>query len=107
AKLALDAFKGGKLIKNVEKKGKDGRTIYGSKHADSSMTARFDLKLPTNGPASVAASAYREAGAPCNIAISINGHEVFHGPEPAETASAWSTQTFNVPEGIIQAGRNE
>ena len=107
AKLELTSFKGGVIVKNVAKKGRDGRTIYGQKHADAAMTARFDLKLPSNGPASVSANAYRDAKAPCTIAIQINGHEVFRGPEPADAADTWSVQSFKVPDGIIQAGRNE
>ena len=106
AKLSVDTFKGGRVVKNFDLKPKDARVIN-PKAPEASMAARFDLKLPTHGPASILVEACRTSATPCAIAVVLNGHELFHGPDPSTVSNAWSVETFSVPDGIIQPGRNE
>ena len=106
AKLSVDSFKGGKAVKNFDLKPKDARVVN-PKAPETSMAARFDLKLPTHGVASIIVEACRTSATPCAIAVVLNGHELFHGPDPSTVSNAWSVETFSVPDGIIQPGRNE
>ena len=106
AKIGLDGFNGGRVMKDLAKKGTDGKTLYGQKTPETTSTARFDLKLPTSGPATVLLNTVRWNKEPCAYSVGINGHEIFQGSELGKEKE-WMVQSIPVPAGIIQAGRNE
>ncbi len=106
AKIALDGFNGGRVLKDLLKKGTDGKTLYGQKTPEATSTARFDLKLPTSGNATVLLNTIRLNAEPCTYSVGLNGHEIFQGAETGKEKE-WTVQTVAVPAGILQAGRNE
>jgi hypothetical protein len=107
AKLPSELFKGGRVLKDVAKKGKDARAIFGQKTSDFVAWARFDLRLPSRGTAKILLHTVRLNSTPCALAVGINGHDVFQGNESAAVQNEWTVQAIAVPAGIIQAGRNE
>jgi len=109
-KLSADDFKGGKVLNNLWGKGRSARSIYGAQTKDPSMSASFDLKATPEGAASLLVDTIKHgASDPCHISISLNGHEIFQGSDPAASGAVdeWIQHRFLVDARILHADRNE
>lgn len=87
--------------------------LYGALSPFPSAALRFDLpSAPTDG-ATLRIEGLADELGPAQIAISVNGVEVFRGDsgfagwDPSAATPAWTAVDFTIPAEVFQAGANE
>ena len=87
---------------------KGGKAIWGKRAPHHDLTVTFALPAAPDGPATLVLTTYRHSRKePSLIALTINGREIFSGPDPAMPPSSWSESRFSIPDGVLKAGANE
>jgi hypothetical protein len=109
AKLLWRDFAGGGDCNNFSDKNvKPSKAIWGKRTPRSTLTASFDLGSWLYGAAALRViSMHHGRSEACKVSFTLNGREIFNGPEPSTQPMTWSEQCFPVPNGVLKPGANE
>jgi hypothetical protein len=108
-KLSWRDFKGGIEHKDKKHGGLESRAIYAKSTQKNTLQAAFELGAKRNGfgMAELVTKTYLHSKPPCQIALLINGKEIFNGRDTATKKEQWGEQRYPIPTGVLRAGKNE
>ena len=108
-KLSWKDFKGGGTLKEKKPDGKEARAIWAKSTQKNFMHGTFELAARRYGfgPAELVTTTLLQEKQPCQIAVALNGKQVFHGRDIATKKGQWGEQQYPIPAGVLHAGTNE
>jgi hypothetical protein len=87
--------------------------VYGRLSPFPTASLRFDLPRDPAGGATLTIEGLADELGPAQIAITVNGVEVYRGDsgfatwDPNAATPAWTSVDYPIPAGILQAGANQ
>ena len=96
--------------------GRPWVAVYGAQSAYPRAALAFTLEAEPSGPVTFTVTGLDDEWAGSTpIALEVNGQQVFAGPSPFASwdgvgdgsGAAWTTVAFELPAGLLAAGRNE